>query len=318
MNSRDSRQTPLVSIVTPTLNRARFLEMTIRSVRNQTYPRIEHIVVDGGSTDRTTELLRRYEGTYGLTWTSAPDNGMYEAINRGLRQASGEIVTYLNSDDLYFPWAVETIVGAFARNPRADFVFGDAVNVEDVSGRVILYFQMPFNADHIRRCGFLCQPAVFWRRGVLQDEGDFDASLRYIADCEYWMRAADRQTFVKVNEFIAIERDHTGTIRQRLGQDLAAELSAVRGRYVRLAGWHHRARLIHHWLRTSYWRWVHRTLFVFQSVFRRRQPSSWPRFIGSGGLEIKWHLVPLCLLPNLGGRRPRLIRSTRDWLEPAE
>src|ERR1043166_5067752 len=110
---------PLVSIVTPTMNRSRLLESTLRSVRAQTYPAVEHIVMDGGSSDGTTALLRAYEPTYRMRWQSAPDGGMYYAINEGLRQANGEILAYLNSDDLYFPWTIGVVVEAFRRHPEA-------------------------------------------------------------------------------------------------------------------------------------------------------------------------------------------------------
>ena len=94
---------PLFSIVTPTLNRRELLEWTLRSIRGQSYPDLEHVVVDGGSTDGTLALLAEFEGTYPLRWISEPDGGMYNAINKGLRMASGDILAYLNSDDLYFP-----------------------------------------------------------------------------------------------------------------------------------------------------------------------------------------------------------------------
>ena len=127
--------TPLVSIVTPSLNRADLIESTLRSVRSQSYPHVEHIVVDGGSTDGTLAVLRRYEGTYGLRWISEPDHGMYSAINKGLAMARGQVLAYLNSDDLYFPWTVETVVAAFRSHPEADLVHGDVwwVVMRDVS-----------------------------------------------------------------------------------------------------------------------------------------------------------------------------------------
>src|SRR5262245_60785129 len=106
----------VVSIITPTLNRAPLLEYTLRSVRGQSYANVEHIVVDGKSNDGTRDLLQRYEPTYNLRWTSESDSGMYAAINRGLGMASGDILAYLNSDDLYFPWTLELVARAFAEN----------------------------------------------------------------------------------------------------------------------------------------------------------------------------------------------------------
>ena len=109
----------LVSIVTPTLDRVDLLRHTIESVKRQTHANLEHIIVDGGSTDGTLELLTRYEGSYPMRWVSEPDDGMYQAINKGLRSASGDILAYLNSDDLYFPWTVDTVVEALRKLARS-------------------------------------------------------------------------------------------------------------------------------------------------------------------------------------------------------
>ncbi len=119
---------PLVSIVTPTRDQGPYIEQTLRSVAGQTYPRIEHIVVDGGSTDGTHAILARHAAARGLVWWSEPDDGMYQAVNRGFARANGEILAYINSDDLYFPWSVEVAVRALQAGP--DLVYGDALHPE--------------------------------------------------------------------------------------------------------------------------------------------------------------------------------------------
>ena len=139
----------LVSIVTPSLNQGTFIDATINSIKAQTYHRYEHIVVDGGSTDETLGILRRTEGSYPMRWTSEPDRGMYEAVNKGMRQATGDILCYLNSDDLYLPWTLESLVEAFRRHPEAGNVFGDALTVDDVSGRQDFYMAPPFDLGWI-------------------------------------------------------------------------------------------------------------------------------------------------------------------------
>src|SRR4029079_2623963 len=111
---------PLVSVVTPTLNQARFLERTLASVRGQTYPNIEHIVVDGGSTDGALEILERERRAGTLRTTSGPDAGMYDAVNKGLGMATGEVLAYLNSDDAWLPWAVERVMQVFESKPSVD------------------------------------------------------------------------------------------------------------------------------------------------------------------------------------------------------
>ena len=315
----EPRDRPFVSIVTPTLNRAELLEHTLRSVRNQTYANIEHIVMDGGSTDGTLDLLRRYEGTYPLRWFSAPDRGMYPAINRGFATAKGAVLAYLNSDDLYFPWSVESVVHSFSLHPDADFVYGDAIAVDDVSGRHAFNFQPPFNGDYVRRWGFLCQPTVFWRRSVFEEEGGFDESLRYVADCDYWMRLGGRRAFRKVNEFIAIERNHAMTLREARSDVLWDELAAVRSRYVSLHGPGHRLEVVRHHIRAAVWARVYWIRFAIRSLLpRRARQGSWSRLLGSGQPRIRWHLLPLRLIPGLSARRPRVVEPTRYWLEPPE
>jgi GT2 family glycosyltransferase len=222
---------PLVSVVTPTLNRAALLEGTLESVAAQTYPAVEHIVVDGGSADGTRALLERWEETSGLRWRSEPDDGMYSAVNKGLGLARGEILAYLNSDDRYFPWTIATAVDALDRAPDAWFVFGDALAFDLVSGRIQLRLIPPLSLRYLARHGFLSQPSVFWRRSAMERVGMFDESLRFVADCDYWMRLAAQGAGVKVNEVLALELDHEATHRQRSAQEVWRELAAVRSRH---------------------------------------------------------------------------------------
>ena len=271
--SVDPRSHPLVSIVTPTFNRAGLLQYTINSIRNQTYAHVEHIIMDGASTDDTIALLRRSEGTYRMRWKSAPDAGMYHAINAGLATAKGEILAYLNSDDLYFPWTIQTIVDAFQANPDADFIYGDAIAVDEDTGGTTVYWMTPFNLDFIQRMGFLAQPAVFWRRRAFESVGPFDTSLRYIADCEYWMRAGESHRFQKVDEFIAIERLHRTTLREAVGGPLWRELADARSRYVVLAGPEHDANYEHH----VKWRDVQMRQYKWRMLLQSLTPRNWRR-----------------------------------------
>jgi glycosyltransferase involved in cell wall biosynthesis len=308
---------PLVSVVTATLNRAELLKHTLRSVQRQTYPNVEHIVVDGGSTDDTLHVLRRYQSMYRLRWMSGPDAGMYQAINRGLREAEGEILAYLNSDDLYFPWSIEVVVETFAKSPDADLVFGDAIAIDDSSGRQSLNFQPPFDTDYIRRWGFLCQPAVFWRRRVWEEEGGFDESLRFVADCDYWMRTGGHRRFVKTNEFLAIERNHPMTLRAVESPELAAELATVRARYVDMTGIRHRLATLHHRARALAWAlWLLGVYALKSTLPRPLVRGAWSRLLMSGRSRIRWYMVPLRILPGIDRRRTRLVKPSRYWLEP--
>jgi glycosyltransferase involved in cell wall biosynthesis len=309
---------PLVSIVTPTFDRAPLLRHTMASVRRQTYPNIEHVVVDGGSNDGTLDLLRAEEGSYPLRWISEPDEGMYHAINKGLRMARGDILAYLNSDDLYLPWTIETVVEAFERHPEAGFVFGDALAVDDEDGRTQLYLMLPFDLDYVRRAGFIAQPAVFWRRRVFEDVGPLDERIRYVADCDYWMRSGASHRFVKVNEFLAVERNHDATLREALAEKVWPEVEQVRSRYVRLEGRRHRRLMLRHDVRSRLYYRLYWLLFLVQATLppALRLPA-WRRMLDSGHLEIHRLRLLLRMTPRLGRRlEGTVLAPSRHWLEP--
>jgi len=175
-----------VSVVTPSLNQGEFIEETIRSVLNQEYPRLEYMVVDGGSTDQTLDILHHYENR--LTWISEPDDGPPDAINKGLARTRGDIFAYMNSDDTYCPGAIEQAVRYFADHPDVDMVFGDA-NVIDRDGKV--YHQ--WRAPGWDLPGFLCwrfpilQPSVFLRRKLMDRVGPFRLVPGWGWDYDYWL-----------------------------------------------------------------------------------------------------------------------------------
>jgi glycosyltransferase involved in cell wall biosynthesis len=181
------KEIPLVSIVTPSLNQGRFIEETILSVKNQTYPRIEHIVIDGGSTDDTLDILKKYSDS--LIWISEPDKGQSDAINKGWIMAKGEIIAYLNSDDTYMPWAVETAVKFLIDNPDVGMVYGDC-NIVDEHSRVIgQYPATEFNlSELICSKNMIPQPTVFFRRQVLETVGYADVNLHMAMDFDLWVR----------------------------------------------------------------------------------------------------------------------------------
>lgn len=315
---------PLVSIVTPTWNRATLLESTLRSVREQSYPRIEHLVMDGASTDGTIDLLRRYEGTYALRWQSAADSGMYPAINAGMRLAGGEILAYLNSDDVYFPWTIEVVADTFRRHPEADFVYGDALAIDDETARQTPYWMLPFDLDFVRRTGFLVQPTVFWRRRVFEEDGGFDESLSYVADCDYWMRTGAHRRFVKVSEFLAIERNHRATLREAVSEALLAELGEVRSRYVTLVGEAHVQRLKAHARRSyAWWRLYSLGLLLQSLVPGRLRRGPWSRLLNSGRVQIVKLPLLVRALPFIKRIRKvndyaagDVLRPSRSFLEP--
>lgn len=179
---------PLVSIVTPSLNQGRFLEQTIRSVREQDYPRIEHLVADGGSTDGTLELLARQPG---VTWWSGPDSGQSEALNEALRRSSGSIVGWLNADDAYLPGAVSAAVEALAAHPRAGLVYGDWVVVGEDGEELWRVETTDFDLEYALNVrNVVPQPSTFIRRAVLDELGFLDPDLHYAMDYDLWLRIA--------------------------------------------------------------------------------------------------------------------------------
>jgi len=181
---------PLVSIVTPSYNQAQFLEATMRSVLEQDYPNIEYIVVDGGSTDGSVEIIERYADQ--LAWrVSEPDAGQTDAINKGFARANGEILAWLNSDDTYEPGAVREAVNFLMTHPEVGLVYGEA-NFIDEAGRVIGRFPAA-QTDYKRlRQGYvhIPQQAAFWRADLWHQVGPLDAGFYFAMDYDLWVRLA--------------------------------------------------------------------------------------------------------------------------------
>jgi glycosyltransferase involved in cell wall biosynthesis len=217
---------PLISIITPSFNQARYLEQTIRSVLGQDYPRIEYIVVDGASTDGSVEIIKKYDGRGGVVppnsgertsplqtrtisfWVSEKDSGQADAINKGLARAKGEIVAWLNSDDYYLPNAVSAAVKVFEENPEVVLVYGNMLAVDERGN--------PFNTLRYKQLtlqDLLCfqiigQPAVFFRQSVLEKIGLLDTTFHFLLDHHLWIRIAQHGKILHVNQTWAAARYH--------------------------------------------------------------------------------------------------------------
>ncbi len=195
---------PLVSIVTPVYNLADFIEETVLSVLNQDYPRIEYIVMDGGSTDGTLEILAKYRGR--IRVISEPDRGTADAINRGFRISSGEIFAFLNGDDTYLPGAVRTAVECLMAHPEAGGVYGEANWITE-DGRIIgRYPTRPFDAALLARECFICQPACFLRREIFRKAGLLDPDLECAFDYDLWIRVSRLAPLEKTDAVLANSR----------------------------------------------------------------------------------------------------------------
>ncbi|NOT06093.1 MAG: glycosyltransferase [Anaerolineales bacterium] len=183
---------PLVSIITPSFNQARYLEATIQSVLEQDYPHIEYIIVDGGSSDGSVDVIKKYAGRLAW-WVSEQDKGQTDAINKGFNRASGEILAWLNSDDTYNPGAVSAAVKYLTENPDVAMVYADC-NYINEQGAVIGKFNSA-QTDHRRlREGYvhIPQQTMFFRANYWQELGPLDSSFYFAMDYDLWTRIAAR------------------------------------------------------------------------------------------------------------------------------
>lgn len=225
-------QLPTVTVLTPTFQRCEMLRLTLASVRLQTQGDVEHIVIDGGSTDGTVDLLRRAEERWGVRWVSERDGGMYEALNKGLALARGSVIGWVNSDDWLLPWTVGSALETMSSAGVPTAVFGDVALVDlggtDSSG--LLYGS--FNRTGLATVSTLAQPTVFWPRSATNTIGPLDTdTYRQIADCDYWLRLSTVIPFRKSRELMAVEVNHQDTKRASLSLDILAEFERLRAQY---------------------------------------------------------------------------------------
>jgi len=203
--AQSAAEPPLVSIVTPSLDQGRFIEEAIRSVVDQDYPRIEHIVVDGGSTDETLEVLERYPH---LRWVSEPDRGQADAVNKGFAMASGEIFGWLNADDYYLPGAVAAAV-AVMQETGCGLVHGGWRQVDEGGETIgdvdVVPFDYPRQLEVENR---VAQPGAFFSREAFEAVGGLDLSYRYAMDYELWLKLGARFDVRHVDRVQAAYRYH--------------------------------------------------------------------------------------------------------------
>ena len=200
---------PLVSIITPSYNMGGLIEETILSVLEQDYPSIEYVVMDGGSTDGTLDILKRYEGR--LRYVSEPDRGQTDAINKGFERTRGSIFTFLCADDTLLPGAVTAAVKALQENPDIGVVYGDAWFIDEHGTRTAPYPVESYDAAKFARRCFICQPAAFMRREVFASSGMLDPDRHCALDYDLWIRVARRYSMKKIDQFLANSRIHEGS-----------------------------------------------------------------------------------------------------------
>lgn len=220
---------PLVSILTPSFNQARWLVDTLQSVARQTYPHIEHIVMDGGSTDGSVDLLTQAGAR--VIWKSESDRGQSHALNKALGESTGEIIGWINSDDAYYDVdAVAAVVQCFARHPDVDVVYGHAALV-NADGHILqMLWAAPFHYGLLRLHDFIVQPSVFFRRSALGPTL-VDETYHYAMDYELWLRLGRDHRFAKLNRIVGIDRNYPGRKSVTLTDDAWAEMAKLRAIY---------------------------------------------------------------------------------------
>jgi GT2 family glycosyltransferase len=205
------------SVVTPSFNQGEFIRATIESVLGQQYPGLQYVVIDGGSRDETVSILREFGDR--LKFVSEPDDGTGDAINKGLALCSGEIIGWLNSDDIYYPGALERVSLLFDRHPEVEVIYGRAHHIDE-SGRVTEeYATREWSFDELINHCIISQPAAFFRRRAIEQYGPLDTEHKYCLDYEFWIRLAKRGAgFLFVPEFFAATRlhDRAKTVISRL------------------------------------------------------------------------------------------------------
>jgi glycosyltransferase involved in cell wall biosynthesis len=186
-----------ISIVIPSHNAARFIDETIQSILKQRYPNVECIVVDGGSNDGTLDILKRYEGR--IRWISEKDEGQSDAINKGLRLASGDINAYICADDIYEAGCFQKVADFFGKNPHVMWAYGKCRVIDEdgseIHRPIISYFdswRRRYSYNRLLMIDFIPQPAVFWRKELVHKIGLFDINEHLAMDYEYWLRAGAR------------------------------------------------------------------------------------------------------------------------------
>jgi glycosyltransferase involved in cell wall biosynthesis len=218
--------------VTPSLNQAKYLEQTIRSVLLQGYPNLEYLVMDGGSTDGSVDIIRKYQPHLAY-WESSPDGGQASAIKTGFQKAHGEILGFVNSDDLLLPGALATVGRFFAQNQGVNLLIGRSVII-DAEGHIlhpVMGLAPTYHSLLFWGSGGFNQPASFWRREAFFSAGSFDSSLDFSFDYDMYLRLTRHQTARSINFYLAAFRRHSASKTYTLQDARSREDDLLRHRY---------------------------------------------------------------------------------------
>lgn len=200
---------PFFTIVTPSYNQGRFIKRTIESVLHQNFYPLEYRIFDGGSGDQTVEVLRSFGNA--VQWISESDRGQAHAVNKGFQTARGEVIGWLNSDDIYYPGALQTVHDFFIANPTVDILYGMGDHIDEYDNVMEPYYNEEWNYERLKEICFICQPAVFFRKSIVDKFGVLDENLRFCMDYEYWLRIGKQKPFYYLKQKLAGSRLHAAT-----------------------------------------------------------------------------------------------------------
>jgi glycosyltransferase involved in cell wall biosynthesis len=223
---------PSISIVTPSLDHGAYIESTIVSIIGQGYPQLEYVVMDGGSSDGTVEVLARHRDRLHHV-ESAPDDGQAGAINRGFGHTSGEIMGWVNSDDLLLPGSLAYVASAFQRDPEVDLIYGHRILIDEEGRDVGLWVTPPHTPTTLRWFDFLPQETVFWRRGLWNRAGGIDERIGVAFDWELFLRFQESGAKIRrLSRFLGGFRIHPRQ-RTQIHYDRAQEeINEIRDRWI--------------------------------------------------------------------------------------
>jgi glycosyltransferase involved in cell wall biosynthesis len=260
---------PKISIVTPSYNHARYIEWTVRSVVLQRYPNLEYVVMDGGSRDGTVGILEKY-ADYFTHWQSAPDGGQAEAVRNGFEHTCGDIMAYLNSDDMLAPGTLYWVADFFERNPGVDAVYSHRCTV-DANNRVIWHWHLPPHVDYLMsRWDLIPQETCFWRRRIYEKVGRVDSSFRFALDYDLFTRFMLHGRMFRADRFLGAFRQHADSkTSTQLGDIGASEIQRI---------WQQYKVRCHKWdpsVAATFWRAVEISSHVFAAT-RKERPGVLP------------------------------------------
>lgn len=215
---------PLISVITPSFNQACFLEQTILSVLGQGYEPLEYLILDGGSTDGSVEVIRRHERSLAY-WISKKDGGQAAAINEGFPRAKGEILCWLNSDDFFLPGILHKVAAAF--DSGADLIYGDCLSFSDKGSRCVINRPPAHDPQELGLSDYIVQPSAFWRRALWERTGPLNKALRYAFDWEWFLRASRTGVFRKQDDIFSAYRFHAEHKSSTGGEARRAEICRV-------------------------------------------------------------------------------------------